>query len=58
MARLPWSSVNPIPILNIKTIIVIFCRQLLELLFYLLILVLLFTFCKITLYFYDERKNK
>ena len=23
MARLPWSSANPIPILNIKTIIVI-----------------------------------
>ena len=24
MTRLPWSSANPIPILNIKTIIVIF----------------------------------
>ena len=24
MTRLPWSSANPIPILNIKTIVVIF----------------------------------
>ena len=27
MTRLPWSSANPISILNIKTIIVIFCRE-------------------------------
>ena len=39
MTRPPWSSANPIPILNIKTIIVIFCRQLLEFLFYFIIII-------------------
>ena len=39
MTRPPWSSANPIPILNIKTIIVIFCRQLLEFLFYFIVII-------------------
>ena len=65
MTRLPWTSANPILILNIKTIIVFFCRQLLELLFssssllllllllLSLLLLLFLTIYKITLYFYD-----
>ena len=41
ITRLPWSSANLIPILNIKTIIVIFCRQLLGLLFYFIIIIII-----------------
>ena len=41
MTRLPWSSVNPIPILNIKTIIIICYRQILELLLYFIIIIII-----------------
>ena len=41
MARLPWPSANTIPLLNIKTIIVIFCRQLLGLLFYFVVIIII-----------------
>ena len=40
MTRLPWSSANPIHIVNIKVIIVIFCRQLSELLFHFIIIII------------------
>ena len=41
MTRLPWSSANPIHIVNIKVIIVIFCRQLSELLFHFIIIIII-----------------
>ena len=40
MTRLPWSSANPVHIVNIKVIIVIFCRQLSELLFHFIIIII------------------
>ena len=40
MTRIPWSSTNPIPILNIKIIIAIFSRQLMEPLFYFIIIII------------------
>ena len=41
MTRLPWSSANPVHIVNIKVIIVIFCRQLSELLFHFIIVIII-----------------
>ena len=41
MTRLPWSSANPIHIVNIKVIIVIFCWQLSELLFHFIIIIII-----------------
>ena len=41
MTRLPWSSANPIHIVNIKVIIAIFCRQLSELLFHFIIIIII-----------------
>ena len=41
MTRLPWSSANPIHTVNIKVIIVIFCRQLSELLFHFIIIIII-----------------
>ena len=41
MTRLPWSSANPVHIVNIKVIIVIFCRQLSELLFHFIIIIII-----------------
>ena len=43
MTRLPWSSANPVHIVNIKVIIVIFCRQLSELLFHFIIIIIIIT---------------
>ena len=40
MTRLPWSSANPVHIVNIKVIIVIFCRQLSELLFHFIVIII------------------